>query len=558
MSRVMSEVSGHLGRGSPQNSVMNCFFWVLLVVSMTSLVFVAEATLPIPAPNIPEQCNSIQNCCMPSPYTGTAGIRLFEFEPNQPWRTRRPAHLLSQFELDRLERAYDLLRALPDSDPRSLLNQKNLHCLYCNNALYYPGQKYPLEIHNGWYFLPWHRMFLYWHERIIAKVLNDSTFALPFWAWDNQQDTNPPSNVIPPQYTNPNSSLYDPIRNNCSLVNPYVDFDTRGGICTNKTADYMRVQNDRLMYTQLVVGSPTPALFYGQPYYFGDFGGKGPGTFEDSPHGAVHAWVGDPYAQPPYEVLDDMGNFQRSAYDPVFYAHHSNVDRIWNLWLNIPGGVRTHPMSKAFNQSQFTFYDENANLVKMNVSHVLDSDLLRYKFEDFPAPWITNGVKAGKENTVALCNPISASAVNSLISKTPKHGSKDQINVTIPYTFKVGRPAKSRKGTEVLEFSGISIPNATANVDLKVYLFYPQALSNSTAWCPEYVGAWDFIPHIGQADYNPKRLWRVAVGPKLKQIGKDYVKSIVVTVVQTTAPPGQNITFDKARIFYDLSPRVTL
>jgi polyphenol oxidase len=555
----MRKHSGCTGRGAFQvsgmklNRVLCVLSWVVLMGVVT------EATLPIPAPDIPNQCNSIERCCMPTPYTGAPGIRQFEFEAEQPWRVRRPAHLLSKFELERLERAYALLRALPDSDPRSLWNQKNLHCLYCDNALYYPGQQYPLEIHNGWYFLPWHRMFMYWHERILAKVLNDSTFALPFWAWDNQQDdTNPPGNVMPPQYTNPNSSLYDPIRNNCSNANPYIDLDNRGGICTNKTASYMRTQNDRLLYTQLVIGAPTPALFYGLPYYFGDYGGRGPGTFEDSPHGPVHAWVGDPYAPPPYSPLDDMGRFRRSAFDPVFYAHHSNIDRVWWLWTRIPGGTRTFPMAPAYNLTQFTFYDEDANLVKMNVSQVLDSDLLRYKYEALPTPWVTNGVEPGKENSIPLCNPLSKSEVYALIRETNKHKSRDELNVTVPLTFRVKRPSRSSQGTEVLELSGIRIPNATDQMDWKVYFFYPQAQVNSTGWCPEYAGTLNLIPHDGQASYNPLRVWRVAVGPKLQQIGKDYVKSVVVTVVQTTAPPGQNVTFNKAKIFYDLSPSVTL
>lgn len=364
------------------------FVTVMVLCSMSLAVDVTEAQSKrsVPPPDVPNQCNSVEKCCMPTPYTGTPGIRQFEFDPTSPLRTRRPAHLLTKFEIDRLERGYALLRALPDSDPRSMLNQMKLHCLYCDNGLYYPEEEYPLEIHNGWYFLPWHRMFIYWHERILAKVLNDSTFALPFWAWDNQEDTNPPANVIPAQYTNTSSSLYDPLRNNCSSVNPYVDFDNRSGACTNKTADYMRVQNNRLLYSQIVVGAPTTSLFYGMPYYFGDWGGEGPGTLEDSPHAPVHAWVGNPFAQPPQLFLDDLGNFGHAARDPVFYAHHSNVDRMWWLWTQIPGGARSIPQSSIFNNSQFTFYDEDANLVKMNVSQSLDHNLFRCTVRAFNPP----------------------------------------------------------------------------------------------------------------------------------------------------------------------------
>jgi polyphenol oxidase len=430
-----------------------------------------------------------------------------------------------------------------------------LHCLYCDNALYYPGQKYPLEVHNGWFFLPWHRMFMYWHERILSKLLDDDTFALPYWAWDNSMDVKPVPNQMPDIYAKETSPLYDAARNNCSFPPFLVDLDTIGG-CTTKTSDFIRIQNDRLQYTQLVIGAQTPALFYGMPYYFGDFGGGGPGTFEDQPHGTVHAWMGKPDAAPPLHPFDDMGNFGRAAYDPIFYAHHSNVDRLWSLWKQIPGGKRTHPTHPAFLNSVFTFYDENANLVKMNVSQSLDSDLLGYNFESLPTPWMTNGVQAGRENSIPLCNPLSKTATNSLISKTPKHKASDVL-LGEPMTFKVTRPSKSKSGVEVLEISGLHIPNNTIQAHWKAYFFYPNVSFLTGAACPEFAGTYNFIPHVGQAEYNPKRVWRVAVGPKLLQLGKDWVKSLVVTIVQT-GQPLQALTFDNAKIICDRSPTVTL
>jgi polyphenol oxidase len=358
-----------------QVRMVSCIGVILALT--TCMMVVVDANLPIPAPDLPTQCNSLERCCMPTPYKGKPAYN-FELEKITKFKVRRPVHLLTKKETARLEKAYALLRALPDSDPRSLLNQKNIHCLYCDDALYYPGQDYPLEIHNGWFFLPWHRMFMYWHERILAKLLNDDTFALPFWAWDNSMDVTPAPNQMPAPYAKKSSPLYDAARNNCSFPPFVIDLDTVGG-CTTKTPEFLRIQNDRLQYTQLVVGAPTPALFFGLPYFFGDYGGKGPGTFEDQPHGTVHEWVGDPTAPTlgsQYHAFDDMGNFGRAAFDPIFYPHHSNVDRLWCLWTHIPGGTRTHPTHPAFLSSQFTFYDEHANLVKMNVSQVLDTDLL--------------------------------------------------------------------------------------------------------------------------------------------------------------------------------------
>src|SRR5207237_349537 len=38
-------------------------------------------------------------------------------------------------------------------------------------------------------------------------------------------------------------------------------------------------------------------------------------------HGAVHVWVGG-----------EMGRIDWAAYDPIFWAHHANIDRLWARW----------------------------------------------------------------------------------------------------------------------------------------------------------------------------------------------------------------------------------
>lgn len=538
-------------------SAMKCVS-VLVVVSMTLVVIVGAQEIggPIPPADIPTQCNSIEKCCMPTPYTGKP-IYQFEFESHLPVRTRPAAHLVDADYIAKIEKAYTILRGLPDSDPRSLLNQMNLHCLYCDNALYWPGVEYPLAVHNSWLFLPWHRMFMYFHERILQGVLNDTSFALPYWAWDNSMDVTPVPNAMPAMYANRESSLWDPNRNNCSLPPFLTDLDTIGG-CTTKSPDFIRIQNDRLLYTQIVVGSLTTSLFYGMPYRFGDFGGAGQGTFEDQPHGTVHLWVGNQSAEPPLIPYDDMGHFHRSSFDPIFYAHHANVDRLWQVWQGLPGGIRTAPHDPEFLNSAFTFYDQDGNLVKANISQFLDMEPLRYNYQELPTPWVTNGVAAGKENSIGLCNPLSKTAVESLIDATPKHKKSTDVISAAPLTFKVSRGTRKTKGTEVLEFSGLHLPDLTQQVHWKVYFFFPGAnLTNSNPTCPEFAGTFNFLPVVGQAILNPKRVWRVAVGPKLEQLGYDYVDSIVVTIVQSSYPI-QNVTFDKVKVIYDRSPEVTL
>jgi tyrosinase len=46
-------------------------------------------------------------------------------------------------------------------------------------------------------------------------------------------------------------------------------------------------------------------------------------------HNAVHVWVGG-----------HMGQIAYAAFDPIFWAHHTMIDRLWRLWqLRHPGSL---------------------------------------------------------------------------------------------------------------------------------------------------------------------------------------------------------------------------
>ena len=49
-------------------------------------------------------------------------------------------------------------------------------------------------------------------------------------------------------------------------------------------------------------------------------------------HNRVHIWVGG-----------HMGQIPFAAYDPIFWAHHTMIDRIWRLWQLQTPRTRTRP-----------------------------------------------------------------------------------------------------------------------------------------------------------------------------------------------------------------------
>ena len=81
-----------------------------------------------------------------------------------------------------------------------------------------------------------------------------------------------------------------------------------------------------------------------------------------------------------------MSSFQSAARDPIFWAHHANIDRLWNRWLQ-QGGGRTNPTGDStWLNTEFTFFDENGTQVKMKGSQILSTVRnLCYRYDDDPS-----------------------------------------------------------------------------------------------------------------------------------------------------------------------------
>lgn len=337
---------------------------------------------PFPPPDL-TKCgmayNTTEICCiLPTSLSGKP-IKKFEIEhAHLPLRYRRAAHLVDDAYIEKYQKAVELMRALPDTDGRSWTAQYRLHCAYCNNHLYYPDHEFPLEIHQSWLFLPWHRLFLFFHERILAKLIGDDNFALPFWNWDSQNNTEPFPNALPwlyynnvsysPNAINKTSSLWDPDRNACSAPPRLVEFQQYIRCDPRPFPDLTRIQNAHLMWTQMVSVGVTPLVMAGGVYRFGDFGGRGMGAIEARPHSPMHAWTN----------VHDMGTFKAAASDPAFFGLHGNIDRLWELWKTLPGKYRGEVEDPDYLNTELTYYDEDGEQVSATVKDFLDLTKIRY------------------------------------------------------------------------------------------------------------------------------------------------------------------------------------
>ncbi|MEA2329043.1 MAG: hypothetical protein QOE68_4002 [Thermoanaerobaculia bacterium] len=195
--------------------------------------------------------------------------------------------------------------------------------------------------HGSLEFLSWHRMYLYWFERIIRKKSGDPNFALPFWNYGSSSQR-----YLPPPFRTSGTGLFVPNANRGSGWNAGTSF---------------------LQSTAVSTSGCLPQV------PFGSFSGN----LESTPHAAVHNAFGSTGGW--------MGSIYTAAQDPIFYLHHCNIDRLWNVWL-AQGGGRTNPLGDTtWKDKKFLFFDENGAQVWMTGCDILRAqEQLGYVYQNEP------------------------------------------------------------------------------------------------------------------------------------------------------------------------------
>ncbi|KAH7836475.1 hypothetical protein Vadar_019320 [Vaccinium darrowii] len=482
------------------------------------------------------------NCCPP------ISTKILDFKPPpRPNKLRvRPAtHLASDEYVKKFERAVQLMRELPDDDPRSYTQQANIHCAYCNGA--YDQVGFPdleLDVHFSWLFFPFHRYYLYFFEKILGKLIDDPTFAIPFWAWDS-----PASMTMPALYGNPNSSLYNALRDAKHIPETgdviYLDYDKTD---PTTTVPERISENLTIMYRQVVSGGTTAKLFMGSPYRAGETDDPGAGSLENTPHTQVHLWCGD-RTQP---NVEDMGNFYSAGRDPIFFGHHGNVDRMWSVWKTL-GGKRKDFTDSDWLESSFLFYDENAQLVRVKVKDCLDEKNLGYVYQNLDIPWL----KSRPTPRVSKASRKIKKAGVAMAADVPPAAQVFPTKLDRVVKAVVARPKKSRTRKqkddeeEVLLIEGIELDKESF---VKFDVFINE--DDETATRPgnsEFAGSFVNLPHKhkhgGKGKTKTKTNLRLGITELLEDLGAEDDDGIVVTLVPRSG--ADNVTVGGAKIEFD-------
>lgn len=421
--------------------------------ALASLAPVARAQNdPQPDPN--ENCAPPGSGSLPTPTP---------FQPNNslPLRTRKSAWDLTSAEVTRLNAAYQKLRALPADDPRSWLAQAHVHCFNCSGSTDFPSG---VEIHGGWWFMPWHRAYLYFHERILASLVGDDTFALPYWDWDNTA-----RQTFPQAYAVAGLPTFDTNR----LATP-TSTPTLGSTFSEYGIDIPTILQDN-----------DYELFMGNGIYPSGTAGN----VENGPHGLVHLWTAQPSLQDMDGIID-MGVLQTAGRDPVFFCHHANIDRLWWSWI---GAGNANPSDSGWLGQTFTFYDENKVWTSIKISDVIDAaSSLHYQYETSAIPATTSALKS---NRVILASAAEATTTQGSDPTTKEIPLPQELRAAVPKTRAVNR-------RYILHIDGIDVPSDRSAI-VRVFVNLPKATAATSAKSPNYVGFFTIVAHtINPAAHN--------------------------------------------------------
>ena len=208
------------------------------------------------------------------------------------------------------------------------------------------------------FFLPWHRMYVFFLERIVRKVSGNAAFTLPYW--DYTDSSVPSGPRMPTRFINPAVPANPLFRvNRKTLVkngNP-IDQNSPGSLNLNSLRQCHYSQVGAVQGFNL--------------------------SLDANLHGTIHVLVGNSLG---------MGDVPWAANDPIFWMHHCNIDRLWASW-NAAG--RQNPATNAWLSKQFVFADENGLRVVATVKDFKAIAPLGYKYDRLASvPTCPPGVQA--------------------------------------------------------------------------------------------------------------------------------------------------------------------
>ena len=386
--------------------------------------------------------------------------------------------------------AYGKMQAFSAPDNRGWIYWAEIHgfnryeCWHHARIGLPSGPLFPYDL-----FLPWHRAFLVFFDNVARDQNEDAV--LPWWDWTSDESH---AIGLPAAYTAGGEALES---------GPLPEINGEPERRTTRNPD----DPAALPSFEEVYDDVNGIIALTD---FRDFSNQ----LQDV-HDGIHGWVGG-----------DMGSIGTSAFDPVFWAHHAMIDRVWYQW-QLRHGVNNIPPE----------YLDLALFPGLTVQQVLDVRSLGYDYA-------TGAVAGGTDVPPGVGGADAGEASgggggggNSDEPIPPTEGERYESD-----SLYVGALDTNVYRADI-EF--YDVDHAGASYEGRVYLNNPSADADTGYDDPSYAGSYHVFGHggclgdPGHCDVKPRRPYDPRPAHPLTKakkvvIATDAVKGAIERDGQTT------------------------
>ena len=316
----------------------------------------------------------------------------------------------AQADIEAMEKAMEIMKSKDCSDPTSWYYQAAIHWVpeeIDSNKLCESYTDWT-ELKMAWdecthsnsgaeeiNFLIWHRMYIWHFEKIVRKTSGKKDFALPYWGYTNYNNAD---KIMPSEWRNTSSSLYEDARVKSLNSGKAIDGSARRAIDGGypklmEITDYQTFNSnfDRgihgTLHNYIGMGNHIHAIYYNRIMQKNSLTGL-------------------------------MAQVPTAAFDPIFWAHHSNIDRVFQQWLSSPNGQKITLQQLKDNPWKYQFFDENGKSVVYTPEEVLAVVYnMDYDYDDAKVQLNENAPDA----QIGVRQIIASSTPNSLIKGESTH-----------------------------------------------------------------------------------------------------------------------------------------
>lgn len=425
-----------------QKTILYCFAATIALCGIYAFTHIAEKPTP---PKTDEVVLCATGKAVPFPEAK-------QFKPEDyklpAVMVRKNIYSLSAAEITSLKTGIAAMKALPVNNPTSWQYQAAIH------GTTLPGFQTSWNSceHGTDFFLSWHRMYLYFFERILRAKSGNPNLTLPYWDYQTNA-------ALHPDYRN--SAATNPLYDGTRFASINSGGSLPAGIMTSIDNSLDEID-------------------------FGSFQ-----TDLEGPHGSVHVSIGG-----------NMSSVSNAAKDPCFWLHHTNIDRLWEKWIKRCGG-RANPNDAAWLGQTYTFFDENGTAVNMTGTQVVNTaSTLDYRY-DLPLTLPCNFWKKWKwivYRPFRWQDPFVLDKIDKRASFVNAR-ALDDANKLTNLTFNFSKEKASDR--IILELNKVKLEKMPEGV-VEVYVNLPATQKAPTPKSPNFAGMVDLFTAAAHLEHTKK------------------------------------------------------